>query len=213
MKNSSLKAFAALTLGAVLLSSSASAQSKESGLLGKRHAGIDLSYGDFTGSRIDDSQGVAVEANTPITPKFDFTVRHEYAYASGNNYGLSSNALSASVLTYNRTEYGKAYFGGGIGHAWDRVKVSGIATRETGAIWSVRAGYEVPVDDRTAINAGLIFTDAFNGASVRNPTLSFRIEGNHWFANNVAGVISAAYQQVKQMPDSSLFSVGLRWTF
>ena len=185
----------------------------ESGLLGKAHAGAEFTYVDHTGSKLDKARGASADFNVPVSGKVDFGFAYDYSYVSGQNYSVSGNALSASLLTYNRTEYGKAYLLGSLGHAWDHVKVAGGASRDNGAIWAVRAGYEVPVADRTAVNAGLGFADAFNGRTTRNPTLEFRVEANHWLSPNVAGVVSAAYRQIKRMPDAALYTVGLRWTY
>ena len=209
------RTLAAVTAALLCVVAHASAQSmnSEAGLLGKNHAGVDFTYVDHTGSKLDKARGASADFNVPVSARFDIGFAYDYTYVSGDNYSVSGSAVSASLLTYNRTEYGKAYFSGAIGHAWDKVKTPGTSTRENGAIWAVRAGYEVPVADRTAVNAGLGFSDAFNGRSTRNPTLEFRLEANHWFSSAVAGVISAAYQQIKRTPDAALYTAGLRWTF
>lgn len=205
------------TIAATLLilhtSLAAQTMNSEAGLIGKRHAGADLTYIDHTGSKLDKARGASADFNVPLSGKVDFGLAYDYSYGSGQNYSVSGSALSASLLTYNRTEHGKAYFSGAVGHAWDRVKVPGMSARENGAIWAVRAGYEVPVAERTAVNAGLGYSDAFNGRTTRNQTLEFKVEANHWFSSAVAGVLSAAYQQIKRTPDAALYTAGLRWTF
>lgn len=205
-----------VALSVVLLGARLAAQSlhSEAGLLGKSHAGADFTYIDHTGSKLDKARGASADFNVPVSGKFDFGFGYDYSYVSGrNDYRVSGHALNASLLTYNRTEYGKAYFSGTLGHAWDRVKSLGVSSRENGAIWAVRAGYEVPVAECTAINAGMGFSDAFNGRTTRNPTVEYRIEANHWFNPGFAGVVSAAYHQIKRTPDAALYTVGLRWAF
>ena len=212
---SRIRLLATFAATAVLAGPTVSAQAlkSESGLLGKAHVGVEFAYVDHTGSKLDKARGATADFNVPVNGRLDFGLAYDYSYVSGQNYSVSGNALSASLLTYNRTEYGKAYLLGAIGHAWDHVKVPGLSSRDNGAIWAVRAGYEVPVADRTAVNAGLGFADAFNGRTTRNPTLEYRVEANHWLSDNMAGVISAAYRQIKRMPDAAVYTIGLRWTY
>jgi hypothetical protein len=67
--------------------------------------------------------------------------------------------------------------------------------------------------DRTAVNAGLGFSDVFNGRTARHQTLEVRVEANHWFSSNVAVVLSGAYQHIKHTPDAGLYTAGIRWRY
>jgi hypothetical protein len=213
MKNP-IRILATLSAG-WLLAGTAHAQMLQAqpGLLGREYVGADFTYTDYTGSRLEKARGGSAEFNQPLSAKFDAGFGYDYVRTTATNYSVNGNAVRASLLTYNHTEYGKAYFAGTLGHAWDRIKVPGAATRENGAFWAVRAGYEVPVTDRTAINAGLGYTDAFNGRTTRNETIEYRIEANHWFAPTLAGVVSGAYRQIKRLPDAGVYTIGLRWTY
>jgi hypothetical protein len=216
MMKSSIRLLAAVVAGALFLGTNAFAQGmrSEAGLLGKSHAGFDFTYVDHTGSKLNKARGASADFNVPVNAKVDFGFAYDYSYVSGQNYSVTGSALSASLLTFNRTEYGKTYLVGSLGHAWDRVKMpGGFSGRENGALWALRAGCETPLSNQTAVNASLGFADAFNGRTTRNPTLEFRVEANHWFSPEVAGVLSAAYQQIKRMPDAALYTAGLRWAF
>lgn len=204
-----------MSAGLLIVGAKLAAQSvaSEAGLLGKEYTGVDFAYIDHTGSKLNRARGASAEFNVPVTRKYDFNFAYDYSYASGSNTSVSSNAVMATLLTYNRTEYGKAYFSGALGYAWDHVKMPVTSVRENGALWAVRTGYEVPMGDRTAINAGLGYSDVFNGRTARNETLEFRLEANHWFSPHVAGVISGAYQHIKHTPDAALYTVGLRWMY
>jgi hypothetical protein len=88
-----------------------------------------------------------------------------------------------------------------------------VLTRDNNAFWAVRAGYEVPVGEHTAINAGIGFSDAFDNSDARNQVLRYSVEANHWFSRGVAGVASASYHQIKDAPDAVVYTLGLRFAF
>ncbi len=214
--NSSSKLSATVSAGLLLLATHLSAavnapvNPAEPGLIGKPVAGVDFSYLDYTGSRLSNTRGGTAEFNVPLSPKYDLGFAYDFSRTSGNDYRVSGNGIAASLLTYNRTEHGKAYFSGSIGHAWDKVKTAGTSTRDNGVIWGVRAGYEVPVGSQTAINAGIGYSDPFDNQLARNATVEYRVEANHWFTPQLAGVIAGAYHQIKDTPDAAVYSIGLR---
>jgi len=213
--NSSSKLSAAVSAGLLLLAThlSAAADAAEPGLIGKPIAGVDFAYLDYTGTRLSNTRGGSAEFNLPLSPKYDLGFAYDFARTSGTDYRVSGNGIAATLLTYNRTEHGKAYFSGSIGHAWDKVKAGGTSTRDNGAIWAVHAGYEVPVGSQTAINAGIGYSDPFDRQLARNATVEYRVEANHWFNSQLAGVIAGAYHQIKDAPDAAVYSVGIRWRY
>lgn len=199
---------------ALLSVSSAHAQSNaEAGLIGKRYAGADFTYDHFNGSSVDKEMGAVAHVNLPLNPALDLGFSYRYADASGPNYGALDKALTGSLLTHRRTEWGTAYFVGQLGHSWHRLDHGTIGARDNAAFWGVRAGYEVPVGRQTSINAGIGYSDAFDEDIPRNQGVRYYAEANHWFSRDVAGVLSAAYRQIKQAPDSVSFGLGLRWAF
>lgn len=215
--NSSFKLSAAVSAGLLLLAThlpaAAPATADEPGLIGKPIAGFDFAYLDYTGSRLSNTRGGSAEFNVPLAPKYDLGFTYDFSRTSGNNYRVSGNNIAATLLTYNRTEHGKAYFSGSIGHAWDKVKAAGTSIRDNGAIWAVRAGYEIPMGSQTAVNAGIGYSDPFDRQLARNSIIEYRVEANHWFNSTLAGVIAGAYQQIKDSPDAAVYSIGLRWRY
>jgi hypothetical protein len=211
--NSALKILAVFSCGLCLTGTSLLAQSAGNGLIGRQYAGADYTYLDFNATQLDRAHGFSAEANVPWLPKYDFGFRYDYASLSGRSYGASMKALGASLLTHQPTPYGEAYFGGTLGYAWDRVTVDGTATRENGAFWALRAGYEVPVADRTAVNASLGYTDPFSSRTARNGRLEYRLEGNHALSPRLTAVLAITYQQIRSKPDGVLYTGGVRWMF
>lgn len=210
--NSTKKLFIALLGGGLILSSSLMAQlpASEAGLLGKRYAGVDLTYDYFRSSnRMDDATGGALSYNMPVRPTTDVTFGYAGSSTDGNNFSASNHALTASLVTFNRTSYGKAYFGGTIGHAWDRTTYFGVRERDNSAIWGATAGFEVSVGEVTALNAGINYTDSFGGRD--RQTILYRVEATHWLSAKAALVGSAGYKQIKSSPDAIAYTLGLRW--
>lgn len=206
---------AAVTTGALSLSSLAllapHTAAADPGLIGKRHTGLDLTYNHFDRAVLDNARGAAASVNLPLNAKFDASFAYDYARASDGNVRLGHHGLRASLLTYNLTEHGKAYFSGTLGHGWDRLKAAGTTSRDDDSFWSVAAGYEVPLGDRTAFNLGLSYGDTFSsgGSSV----LQYRLEGNHWFSPTLAGVAAVSYRQISKAPDALTYTLGLRLAF
>src|SRR5690606_18670550 len=107
------------------------------GLIGTQHAGLDFTYADHTGSRYNHTPGVSGVYNLPLAAKYDLKFAYDYSRASGDLHTVKGNAASVTLLTFNNTEHGKAYFSGSLGYAWDRVKSAGISNNENGMIWGV----------------------------------------------------------------------------
>ncbi len=205
---------AALGFSLVALSTASFAQSAaaESGLIGKRYAGADFTYDHFTGSSLDHAMGATARVNVPFSQAVDLGLSYSYVDATGANASATDRALAASWLTHRPTEYGTGYFGASLGHAWHRLG-GPAARRDNGAFWGVRAGYEFSVAPRTALNAGLGFSDAFDQDNARGQVVRASLEANHWFSAEVAGVVSASYAHVRKAPDSITYTAGLRWAF
>lgn len=202
--------FAAIGL---CLSGTGLGQSSGTGLLGRRHAGADYTHIEFNGSRIDRARGSSFGVNVPFSEKFDLGMDFENAHLSGRSQSASMKALGVSALLHEPTPYGEAYLECTFGYAWDRVTLAGAANREDSALWGLRAGYEIPIVARTAINASLGYSDAMSGSTARHQRLEFRIEASHALSQRVTGVLSAAYHQIKREPDGILYTGGLRWMF
>lgn len=213
MSSSRLHIARLLAGACLLLSLVAPLGAAETGLIGKRYAGPDFSYDHFSGSRVDKALGAAAEANVPLSPVFDLNLRYSYVDASGDSYDGLEKRLGASLLTHRLTEYGTAYFAATLGHAWQSADVLGVSSRNNSAFWGVRAGYEIPVGTRTAINAGLGYVDSFERDDTSAQVLRYAVEGNHWFSRDLAGVLTVAYRQIKAAPDAVSYTAGLRWAF
>lgn len=211
--NSSYSRLCCLAAAFGCLVSLAAAQGAEAGLIGRRVAGVEYAHTEYTGSRLSRADGFTLEGHAPVAANFDAGLGYDYADVKGNGSSVSAKAIRASLLTYNRNEYGKAYFAAQLGQAWDRINSAAGSQRDDGAFWGVRAGYEVPFAPRSAFDAGIGYTDAFNDSSYRSQTVEFRLAANHWFTPRVAGVASVAYRQIKQRPDASVYTAGLRWAF
>jgi hypothetical protein len=84
---------------------------------------------------------------------------------------------------------------------------------DNGVTWGLRAGYEIAVARRTAINAGVAYTDAFDRQNTRAQAWRFYAEANHWFSSDFAGVLSLSYRQLKASPDAISYTAGVRWGF
>lgn len=190
----------------------ASSFAAEAGLIGKRYAGPDFVYDHFTGSDLDQAFGAAAEVNLPVARAFDLNVGYAYADATGDNRDALEKRLTAALLTHRQTEYGTGYFAGSLGHAWQSSDVLGVSRRDNGAFWGVRAGYEIAVGARSAIDAGIGFVDAFD-SKTSGQVLSYRVAANHWFSRDLAGVAGVSYQQIKSAPDAVRYTLGLRWAF
>lgn len=208
--NSCRTLIAGFAAGLSLLSAASAA---EAGLIGKRYAGPDFTYDHFTGSTVDRALGAAAEVNLPVAQAFDFNLRYSYADAAGDNYDAIEKRLGASILTHRHTEYGTAYFAGTLGHLWQSVDVLGVGARENGGFWGVRAGYEITVARSTAIDAGIGYSDTFENRNRSGRELRYYVAANHWFSSDLAGVVSAAYRQIRSAPDMVSYTAGLRWAF
>jgi hypothetical protein len=208
------KLWVTIVAAGVLLGTPSVAQdiNAKGGLLGKRYAGADFTYADYKSETFDDSQSGSAIFNTPVSPRHDFSVVYDYTYTSGQSQSIKGNSISLGWLAFNRSEYGKAYFGATLGHAWDEVKTPSSSKREKDGIWSARIGLEVPFNDQTAVNCSIGYLDGFD-SQIRQGTVEYRLEGSYWLSARVAGVVSAAYHQVKQAPDAGLYRVGLRFGF
>lgn len=191
----------------------AQAATPESGLIGKRHAGLDFTYDHFQSSRVDKALGLAGALNVPVSSELDFNVSYAYADASGASYDALDKTLGLSLLVHQPTEYGRGYFAGTLGHSWHRLDTSLSGIRDNGAFWGVRAGYEIPFRNGAAINAGLAYTDAFDHSLHRNRQLRYFAEASRWLTRDLAGVVSASYRQIKDAPDAVTFTIGMRVAF
>lgn len=196
-------------------SSAVSAQtvSPEAGLIGKRYAGADFTYDHFNGTSVDHAIGGVAMINAPVAAAYDVGLSYAYADTSGPGAGAVDRALGATVLTHRLTEYGTAYFAGTVGNVWNRATSLGSVFTENGGFWTLRAGYEMPVGRRTAVNAGLGFTDAFSKSNVRAKAWRYQVELNHWFSGDLAGVATLGYKQLKSSPDAVSFTLGVRLAF
>jgi hypothetical protein len=215
MKNSARSFIGALTSALVLGSTSLLAQAAtgEAGLIGKRYAGADFSYDNYSGSGLDETMGATAVVNLPVTRSLDLNVGYSYFDTSGTRFNAIDKALSASLLTHQHTEYGTGYFAGTVGHGWNRLNRPGFDGNENGAFWGVRAGYEMRVAARTAVNLGVGFTDAFDSDNTRAQVLRYSAEVSRWFSRELAGVASVSYRQIKSSPDAVSYTLGLRWGF
>lgn len=215
MQNSSRIFLGAAAAVLALLGSNLRAQTAapEAGLIGKRYAGLDYTYDHFSGSSVDKAMGVLGMVNVPLSHSLDLNVGYSYADTSGTNFGAIDKALSAGLLTHQQTEYGTAYFGATLGHLWNRVDRAGINTLENGAFWNFRAGYEMVVGPRTAVNLGIGYGEGFDRDNARAHVVRFGAEANHWFSRDLAGVLGVNYRELKNSPDPLGYSLGLRWAF
>jgi hypothetical protein len=214
MQNSTLR-IAGAAAAVVLFASNVIAQTvaPEAGLIGRRYAGADFTYDHFSGSSFDKAMGAAAVVNLPLNHKFDLNMGYSYADTSGDNVGAIDKSLNASLVVHNRTEYGTAYFASTLGHLWNRVSGPGVGRTENGAYWGFRAGYEVGVGARSAVNFSLGYADGFDRDNARAHVLRFAAEANHWFSRDVAGVAGISYRQLKESADPIGYSLGLRWAF
>ena len=209
-----LKLLVAAISGLLVSGAIAHAQSmNEPGLIGKQYFGADYTYDHFNGDTVEHAHGVGGIVNVPASRAFDLTLAYNWVDGSGPGYDQVDKILAGSVLTHRKTEYGTGYFAATIGHSWHSLDVRNVGTRDNGAFWGVRAGYEIPVGRSTAINAGLGYSHSFDNGLKRNQALRYYAEANHWFSPVVAGVVSASYKQIKQAPDAVGFTAGLRWNF
>lgn len=186
----------------------------EAGLIGKRYAGPEFTYNHYSGgTRAEQALGAAALVNLPLMTSLDLGVGYSYLDTSGDAYGAVDKQLTASLLTHRPTELGTAYFAATLGHTWHRVDIAGVGMRNNGALWGVRAGYEVPVGARTAINAGIGYSDAFESENTSAQVLRYFAEANHWFSRDLAGVVSVNYRQIRAASDALSYTAGLRWAF
>jgi hypothetical protein len=215
MNHPSRKFVAVLRSGVFLFCSHLLAQTaaSEAGLIGKRYAGLDYSYDHFSGSTVDQAMGAHAVLNTPLTRAVDLNVGYSYLDLSGDNFDGIDKGLSASLVTHRQSEYGTGYFAATLGHAWNHATAFGVDSREHNGFWGVRAGYEVPVGTRSAVNGGIGFSDAFGRNHARAQVLRYYGEANHWFSHDLAGVVSLSYRQIKESPDAISYTAGLRWAF
>ena len=210
----SLKKVLPVFVGAVALllgSSGLHAQispTSEAGLIGRRHAGFDFTYERYNGHTIDYTFGAGAEANLPVKKQIDLSFGYDLAHTNGTDHSLNHNALLATVLNHQHTDYGEAYFAGTVGQGWNRWKDFGVLRRDDDAFWGLATGYEIPMGTMTAINAGLAYRNAFRG---NQTTLQYRIEASHWVSSDFAAVVSASYNQISKAPDTLLYTVGVRW--
>ena len=212
--NSSHRLVSTLAVVAGLLAANLGAQTAagEPGLLGKRYAGADFTYDQFTGSSIDQAMGTAAIVNLPVSRAFDVMVGYSYLDTSGASYGAIDKTLSASLVTHQATEYGTGYFAATLGHAWNNV--GGLRPLHDNSLrWGLRAGYEIAIGSRTAVNLGVGYTEAFDRKDERAKVLRGSAELNHWFSREFAGVVSVGYKVIRDFPDAVTYSAGLRWGF
>ena len=207
--------WATIAAAGLLLGTQAGAQdiNAKGGLLGKRYAGADFAYTDYKGTTIDDAQGGAAVVNIPLSANYDFGASYDYTYVSGHNQSVSENSLRLSMLAYNRSEYGKAFLAGSLGHGWDRVKSTGTSSDENGMIWSARIGLEIPYNDQTAVTCSIGYSDAFNSNTTRSARWEYRLEGSYWLSKHIAGLLAVTYHQIKDSPDAAQYTVGVRLGF
>lgn len=214
-KNSPCRLFGPVAAALVMFGSNALAQTvgPEAGLIGKRYAGADFTCDHFSGSSLDQAMGAGAVVNLPLTRVLDLNVGYGYLDTSGTNFDAIDKTLSGSLLTHRDTEYGTGYFVATLGHLWNRVSTPGMDTTENGAFWGFRAGYEIGVGPRTAVNLSLGYADGFDRDNARAHVLRFGAEANHWFSRDVAGVFGVSYRQLKNSADPISYSLGLRWAF
>jgi hypothetical protein len=199
--------------GATLLPARLSAQEATGpGLIGKRHYGADVSYEQFRGHRYDQAFGASGNVNLPMIPGIDAAFSFGTAHTSGANMSLTQQTLTAAVLAYNDSEYGKTFFAGTIGQAWGTAKLLGVESDRDDTFWMLGIGLEAPWGNTTAITYGLNYCDSFKSDG-RSPTWQYRLQASHWFTARVCGVATLSYNQIKHAPDSVLCALGVRVTF
>ena len=215
MKNSSRRLFGAVAAAVVMLGSNVFGQTvgPEAGLIGRRYAGADFNYDHFSGSSIDQAMGATAVVNVPLSRVLDLNVGYSYLDTSGPRFGAIDKALSGSLVTHRDSEYGRGYFGATLGHLWNRIETPLAGPNDNGAFWSLRAGYEIGVGVRTAVNLSFTYADGFDRDNVRADVLRYAAEANHWFSRDVAGVLGVSYRQLKNSADPVSYSLGLRWAF
>jgi hypothetical protein len=215
MKNSPRRLFGTLAAAVAIFATNAFAQAvgPEAGLIGKRYAGADFNYDSYSGSSLDQGMGAAAVLNLPLSRVLDLNVGYSYLDTKGTNFGAIDKALTGSLLTHRDSEYGRGYFMATLGHVWNDVNAPGVGTDENGGFWSLRAGYEVGVGVRTAVNFSFSYADGFDRDNARAHMLRYAAEANHWFSRDVAGVLGVSYRQLKNSADPVAFTLGLRWAF
>ena len=201
-------------LGALALSafSLGAADTPDSGLIGKRYLGADLTWEHFHASRYDDAQGAAAEVNLPVNSGLDAAFGYAFSHLTGPGLSGLDHRLSASLLAYNHDEYGKAFFAVALEQPMDRTRVQGILTENSQTLWALGAGLEASLDSDTAVTCRVDYSDTFKSGS-RRPTWRYRVQLNHWFTPIASGVVSLSYNQNKGAPDSLLYTVGVRVLF
>ncbi len=199
--------------GAIFLPARLSAQGMMTpGLIGKRYGGADVSYEQFRGNRYDQAFGASGNVNLPMIPGIDAAFSFGTAHTSGSSMSLSQQTLTASVLAYNDSEYGKTFFAGTIGQAWGTAKLLGVESDRDDTFWMLGIGLEAPLGNATAITYGLNYCNSFKNDG-RSTTWQYRLQASHWFTARVCGVASLSYNQIKHAPDSVLCALGVRVTF
>jgi hypothetical protein len=190
----------------------AAADTSDSGLIGKRYLGTDLTWGHFHSARFNDAYGAAADVNLPLNPGLDASLGYAYSHLTGPGLSGLDHLLSASLIAYNHDEYGKPFFAATIEQPMDRTTLRGVMTKDNETLWALGAGLESDLGGGNAVTYRVDYSDAFR-AGPRNPTWRYQLQFNHWFTGIASGIVSVSYNQVKHAPDSLRYTLGVRVLF
>jgi hypothetical protein len=203
---------AALGLASFVTSTSAIAQaveeSESSGLIGKRYVGADFLMKDFRDIS-DNGYGGALVFNQPVSDVVDLTGSFSYTQVDSQTTDITQNGLEVGAIFYTEKDGYKPFMSASLGYGWDKFEYPAPAQGDTdeGFLFSIGAGVEVPLTDKTAALGAFSYRDGTDSDTEDSWGLELGL--NHWVTETVA--LKGSFYIVED--DSVTFRVGARLAF
>jgi hypothetical protein len=203
---------AALGLASFVTTTSVFAQPVEdsgsSGLIGKRYVGADFVTKDYRDLN-DNGYGGSLLVNQPVSDVVDISGRFSYTQLDNKSADLTQTAFEVGTVFYTEKDGYKPFMSASLGYGWDEIDYPAPlrSQNEEGFIFSVGAGVEVPLTDKTAAIGEFSYRDGTDSNTEDSWGLELGL--NHWVTEKIA--LKGSVYIVED--DSVTFRIGARLGF
>ncbi len=210
----------AAVLGFALLLTSAQAQSAAEansgnppGLLGRTYTSFDLGVERFQHLASPPTGWMpGVDLNLPMSDNFDDLLGVSYLHAAKGTLKLSGPTFENSVSAYYRTKIAAPFLSLGVGYAWQKSTVAGVATRDNHLLYDAAAGFEIPLRTDAALRIAVERDESFRRPHARN--LGYDIAANYWLSDVVGTSLGAEVKHGRGGAyDAITYTAGVHFSF
>jgi opacity protein-like surface antigen len=171
-------------ISAAAFAQTATPQTENAGLLGKRYAEASFGWVDVNHSS-SDAMAVGVDFNVPVHTNFDLGIGYAYSWLEGGtNLG---SVLGADITGYYEYQSFKPFASLGLSQVWANRNIDGNQY----VAWDVSAGVEHTVTDCVSLGVSISYADAFRSGD--NHTWSGDIVASVKLTDKLLGTAGISY--------------------